>query len=87
MSHFKFFSYGSGFIFTTALPPDKAYAAVTSINILRGEEGQALRKQHQANVKQLRTKLVQRGFPVEYAPSHIVPILVSHVILFTYSSQ
>lgn len=70
-------SYGSGFIFTTALPPDKAYAAVTSINILRGEEGQALRKQHQANVKQLRTKLVQRGFPVEYAPSHIVPILTA----------
>ena len=71
-----YFSYGSGFIFTTALPPDKVYAAYKSIEILRSEEGQALREQHQANVRQLKTKLIQHGFPVESSPSHIIPILV-----------
>ena len=71
-----FISYGSGFIFTTALPPDKIYAALTSLEILKSEEGRNLRERHQANVRLLRTKLVQHGFPVEYTPSHIVPILV-----------
>jgi len=67
-------SYGSGFIFTTALPPDKVYTAITSINILQSSEGQMLREKHQANVRNLRSKLLKRGLPVEYAPSHIVPV-------------
>ena len=69
-------SYGSGFIFTTALPPDKVAAALTSIEILKAEEGRQLRKQHQENVGYVRNQLLRRGFPVEYAPSHIIPILV-----------
>ena len=72
-----FDSYGAGFIYTTALPPDKVFAAVKSLEILKSEEGQQLREKHQINVKRLRTKLVQHGFPVEHAPSHIVPVLVS----------
>ena len=72
-----FSSYGSGFIFTTALPPDKVAAALTSIEILKAEEGRQLRKQHQETVGYVRNQLLRRGFPVEYAPSHIIPILVS----------
>ena len=70
-------SYGSGFIFTTALPPVTINAALTSINILAGDEGRELRRQHQKNVHTLRNKLVQAGLPVTYAPSHIVPVHVS----------
>jgi len=68
-------SYGSGFIFTTALPPDKVYAALTSLDVLKSEEGEELRKKHQSNAKKLRTKLVKQGFPVEFSPSHIVPVM------------
>jgi len=80
-------SYGAGFIFTTALPPDKAYAAYESLEILKSEEGQKLRETHQNNVKMLRTKLVQHGFPVEHAPSHIVPVLTGDPIKCTEVSQ
>jgi len=68
-------SYGSGFIFTTALPPDKVYAALTSIDILKSEQGEKLRRRHQSNSQKLRTKLVKEGFPVEFSPSHIVPVM------------
>lgn len=80
-------SYGSGFIFTTALPPDKAYAALVSLDILKSEEGQKLRQRHQANVKLLRTKLIQHGFPIEHAPSHIVPVLTGDPDKCTLASQ
>ena len=79
--HFAFVqlisSYGSGFIFTTALPPDKAAAALTSVEILKAEEGRELRKRHQESVGYVRNQLLRRGFPVEYAPSHIIPVSVS----------
>jgi len=67
-------SYGSGFIFTTALPPDKVCSAITSIDILKSSEGEMLREKHQATVKVLKEKLLHRGLPVEYTPSHIVPV-------------
>ena len=72
-----FLSYGAGFIFTTALPPDKIYAALTSLEVLKSKEGQLLRQRHQDNVKKLRTKLLKVGLPVEHCTSHIVPVQVS----------
>jgi len=80
-------SYGSGFIFTTALPPDKVAAALTSIEILKAEEGRQLRKQHQETVGYVRNQLLRRGFPVEYAPSHIIPILVGNPDRCTHVSD
>ena len=71
------FSYGAGFIFTTALPPDKAAAAIASIEILKSKEGYNLRKRHQQVVANVKNQLLRRGFPVEYAPSHIIPVSVS----------
>ncbi|XP_002154275.1 5-aminolevulinate synthase, erythroid-specific, mitochondrial isoform X1 [Hydra vulgaris] len=80
-------SYGSGFIFTTALPPDKVYAAYKSIEVLKTKEGQALRQKHQANVRQLKTKLIQRGFPVHPSPSHIIPVMAADPDKCTKISQ
>lgn len=69
-------SYGSGFIFTTSLPPVTVNSAITSIGILSGEEGRQLRNKHQSVVHTLRNKLVSAGLPVVYAPSHIIPVHV-----------
>lgn len=35
-----------------------------------------LRKTHQENVKYLREKLLEYGFPIEHTPSHIIPIKI-----------
>lgn len=73
-------SYAAGFIFTTAMPPMQAVAALTSIRILRGEQGKALRRLHQASVKQLRAAFIAAGLPVVPCPSHIIPLHVSTTV-------
>ncbi|XP_053576994.1 5-aminolevulinate synthase, non-specific, mitochondrial [Bombina bombina] len=70
-------SYAAGFIFTTSLPPMLLSGAITSVKVLKSEEGQALRRQHQRNVKLLRQMLMDAGLPVVHCPSHIIPIRVS----------
>lgn len=72
-------SYAAGFIFTTAMPPMQAVAALTSIRILKGEHGKRLRSHHQASVKQLRAALIGAGLPVIPCPSHIIPLHVRAV--------
>ena len=74
-------SYGAGFIFTTSLPPTVLSGATTSIQVLRSEEGRALRAQHKANVDYLRQKLLSSGLPVEHTPSHIIPVHVGNPAL------
>ncbi|ENN76791.1 hypothetical protein YQE_06632, partial [Dendroctonus ponderosae] len=69
-------SYGSGFIFTTSLPPTVLAGAKKAIEVLASEEGQLLREKHQFNVKYLREMLRRNGFPVEHTPSHIIPIKI-----------
>ncbi|XP_057701306.1 5-aminolevulinate synthase, nonspecific, mitochondrial [Corythoichthys intestinalis] len=70
-------SYAAGFIFTTSLPPMLLSGARQSIQVLKGEEGRALRRKHQRNVKLLRQMLMDAGLPVVHCPSHIIPIRVS----------
>lgn len=67
-------SNGSGFIFTTALPPSIAAAALTSIQIVRSK--QSLRVRHQERAQLLKLRLEQAGLPVMASESHIVPLLV-----------
>jgi 5-aminolevulinate synthase len=74
-------SYGTGFIFTTSLPPTVLYGATASIRILKSEEGRQLRNTHQENVKYLRDQLMNTGLPVIHCPSHIIPIHVGDPIL------
>nr|XP_033781900.1 5-aminolevulinate synthase, nonspecific, mitochondrial [Geotrypetes seraphini] len=70
-------SYAAGFIFTTSLPPMLLNGALESVRILKSGEGQALRRQHQRNVKLLRQMLMDAGLPVVHCPSHIIPIRVA----------
>lgn len=41
------------------------------------DEGRALRRKQQENVRELRSKLIDAGLPVIMSPSHIIPIHVS----------
>ena len=70
-------SYADGFIFTTAMPPMQAVAARKSVQILKSEEGRALRVRHQESVAKLRNGLKAAGLPVVSSPSHIIPLHVS----------
>ncbi|XP_059241436.1 5-aminolevulinate synthase, erythroid-specific, mitochondrial isoform X2 [Mustela nigripes] len=74
-------SYAAGFIFTTSLPPMVLSGALESVRLLKGEEGQALRRAHQRNVKHMRQLLMDRGVPVIPCPSHIIPIRVGDAAL------
>ncbi|XP_008318820.1 5-aminolevulinate synthase, non-specific, mitochondrial isoform X2 [Cynoglossus semilaevis] len=76
-------SYAAGFIFTTSLPPMLLAGARQSVQVLKGEEGRALRRKHQRNVKLLRQMLMDSGLPVVHCPSHIIPIRVSNAELNT----
>ena len=69
-------SFGAGFIFTTSLPPVNVAAALTSIQILKGQEGRMLRAGHRDSVKKVKGRLISEGIPIAHAPSHIIPIEV-----------
>ncbi|KAJ8259867.1 hypothetical protein GJAV_G00174370 [Gymnothorax javanicus] len=70
-------SYAAGFIFTTSLPPMLLAGARVSVQTLKSEEGRALRRKHQRNVKLLRQMLMDSGLPLVHCPSHIIPVRVS----------
>lgn len=70
-------SYAAGFIFTTSLPPMLLSGALQSVQILKSEEGRALRRRHQRNVKHMRQLLMDAGLPVVHCPSHIIPVRVA----------
>lgn len=76
-------SFGSGFIFTTSLPPHVLAGAKESIRILASEEGRVLRRRHQETVNSIRGRLVDEGLPVIHCPSHIIPIHVGDPVLNT----
>lgn len=52
--------------------------ALKAVEILASDEGRELRARHQDNVRYLRTKLQQEGFPVEHTPSHIIPVKIGN---------
>nr|XP_033777123.1 5-aminolevulinate synthase, erythroid-specific, mitochondrial-like isoform X2 [Geotrypetes seraphini] len=76
-------SYAAGFIFTTSLPPMVLAGALASVQVLKSEEGQALRRAHQRNVRHMRQLLVDAGLPVINSPSHIIPVRVGDAALNT----
>jgi 5-aminolevulinate synthase len=65
-------SYGSGFIFTTSLPPAVCSAAKKSISLIR--ENHEWRMKFHANVKQLRQALQSYGIRYTENDSHITKI-------------
>jgi 5-aminolevulinate synthase len=71
-------SFGSGFIFTTSLPPAACAAAVKSIEMLRADH--TLRESFHANVVRLRQLLEAHGVPYNSNPSHITPVPIGDSI-------
>ncbi|HWN88823.1 MAG TPA: 5-aminolevulinate synthase, partial [Chitinophagaceae bacterium] len=65
-------SFGSGFIFTTSLPPAICAAANKSIQFI--QQDNQLRKHFFENVKQLRTAFVNNGIEFKQNDSHITII-------------
>ena len=66
--------YGSGFIFTTAMPPALAEAALASITYLRGSSDE--RRTQQEQTSYLKKCLEERNMPALPSSSHIVPVMV-----------
>ena len=67
-------SFGSGFIFTTALPPALAHGAMVSVRYLRQSRTERMIQKQQ--VSKLKTKLLEAGLPLINSETHIVPVMV-----------
>ena len=67
-------SYGSGFIFTTALSPALASAALVSVRHLRKSDRE--RRDQQASVALMKSLLAEAGFEVLPGDTHIIPVMV-----------
>ena len=67
-------SYAPGFIFTTALPPGLAAAAVASIRHLKSSGAE--REAQQRQILRTRTRLAEAGLPLMPSETQIIPILV-----------
>jgi 5-aminolevulinate synthase len=72
-------SHAPGFIFTTALPPMVAAAALASVRHLKGSNLE--REQLVARVASLRTALLAAGVPISRTPSQILPLVVGDAAL------
>ncbi|MCD6035051.1 MAG: 5-aminolevulinic acid synthase [Rickettsiales bacterium] len=67
-------SYGSGFIFTTAMPPSLANGALASVRHLKASSLE--REKQQERAATLRKRLREAGLPVISNESHIVPVKI-----------
>ena len=67
-------SFGSGFIFTTAMPPALAEAALASVSYLRHSSAEREAQQRQAAT--LKRRLKEVGIPALPSTTHIVPVMV-----------
>jgi 5-aminolevulinate synthase len=78
-------SFGPGFIFSSALPPAIAAAALASIRHLRSDD--ALRQRHQERAATLKRRLRALGIPLAPSVSHIVPVIVGDAALCKQASD
>ena len=67
-------SYGSGFIFTTAMPPALAEAALASVSHLKSSSAERDKQQTQA--RKLKQLFKNAGIPALPSTTHIVPVMV-----------
>jgi 5-aminolevulinate synthase len=72
-------SFGSGFIFTTSLPPAICAAARASIEWVR--KNVTIRTQLQHKVRQLRWHLRQQGIAFTPNPSHITRVVIGDAVI------
>ncbi len=78
-------SYGTGFIFSSSMPPAVAAAARTNVNYLKTHN--ELRERHQERAATLKQRLSNAGIPVMDSVSHIVPVLVGDAVLCKQASD
>jgi len=78
-------SCGTGFIFTTSLPPAIAAAALASVRHVSAHPD--LRVRHQERAASLKRKLAVAGLPVMESATHIVPVFVGDAALCKQASD
>src|SRR5216683_2943728 len=78
-------SCGTGFIFTTSLPPAIAAAALASVRHVSAHP--ELRVRHQERAASLKRKLAVAGLPVMDSATHIVPVFVGDAALCKQASD
>jgi 5-aminolevulinate synthase len=78
-------SCGSGFIFTTSLPPAIAAAALASVRLVSSQP--ELRIRHQERAATLKRRLAAAGLPVMPSTTHIVPVFVGDAALCKQASD
>ena len=78
-------SCGSGFIFTTSLPPAIAAAALASVRLVSSQP--ELRVRHQERAATLQRRLAAAGLPVMPSVTHIVPVFVGDAALCKQASD
>lgn len=78
-------SYGTGFIFSTSMPPSTAAAALASIRWLKDHN--EVREKHQERAEALRQRYRDEGLPVMDSVSHIVPLMVGDPVLCKKASD
>ncbi len=78
-------SYAPGFIFTTALPPPVAAAAIAAIRHLKTSDAE--RRGQQEAVRKTKAQLSRAGLPVMASDTHIVPVMVGDAVLCKAASD
>ncbi|GAB6053370.1 5-aminolevulinate synthase [Magnetospira thiophila] len=78
-------SFGTGFIFSTSMPPAVAAGCLASIRYLK--EHNEVRERHQERSWTLKRRLTEAGLPVIENPSHIVPVQVGDPVLCKQASD
>ena len=77
--------FGSGFIFTTAMPPATAAGAIASVRHVRKDIQRRI-KLH-TNVNKVKSLLLDAGLPVMETPSHIVPVMIGDASICKQASD
>ena len=78
-------SYGTGFIFSTSMPPSVAAGVLASVRFLK--EHNEVRERHQERAATLKSRLTQAGLPVMPSVSHIVPVFVGEPVACRAASK
>lgn len=78
-------SYGTGFIFSSAMPPAVAAAALTNVKYMK--EHNEIRQRHQERAETLRGRFAEADLPYLATKSHIVPVIVGDPVLCKQASD
>ena len=78
-------SYGSGFIFSSSMPPGNAAGALASIKHLKAHN--ELRERHQERAATLKRRFTEASIPIFDSISHIVPVMVGDASLCKQASD